>query len=168
MNERKFGLRDITITGICAALIFVVTFLIKIPVPMTVTGAYINLGDTIIYIVAFLINPVFAMLAAAIGSALADVLLGAGVYIVPTFIIKGMMGLFCAMINKNESFGRYLIACLVGGVIMVVGYSSFEAVAFGVSVAIANLPYNLIQFSGTIIIAVVFYKVLPRLKKELS
>jgi len=168
MNENKIKLKDIAITGICAALIFVVTFLIKIPVPVTATGAYINLGDTIIYIVAFLINPVFAMLAAAIGSALADILLGAGVYIIPTFIIKGLMGLLCAMINKNNSFKRYLIACVVGGVIMVVGYSSFEAVMFGISVALANLPYNLIQFAGTIIVAIVFYKVLPRLKKEIS
>ena len=154
--------------GICAALIFVVTFLIKIPVPISMSGAYINLGDTIIYIVAFLINPIFAMLAAGIGSAIADMMFGAGVYILPTLFIKGLMGLACAMICKDGSFKRFVLACVVGGIIMVVGYGAFEAIAFGLSVAIANLPYNLIQFTGGIIAAIAFYKVLPRLKKEIS
>jgi len=168
MNENKFSIKNIAVAGICAALVFVVTFLIKIPVPISMSGAYINLGDTIIYIVAFLINPIFAMLAAGIGSAIADIMFGAGVYILPTLLIKGLMGFACAMINKNGSFVRYVLACVVGGVIMVVGYGAFEAFAFGISVAIANMPYNLIQFAGGIIVAVVFYKVLPRLKKEIS
>jgi uncharacterized membrane protein len=164
---KKITLKDITITGICAAIIFVVTFLIKVPVPVTSTGAYINLGDTVIYVVAFLLNPILAMLAAGIGSFLADLAGGYGAYMFATLVIKAMMGLCCSLIAKKENFVSFVVACVIGGVIMVFGYGAFEWLVFGWTVAIANMPYNLIQFAGGIIIALVFFKALPRLKREL-
>ena len=68
MDEKRNTLRQIVLAGIFAALVFVITFFVKIPVPQISRGAYINLGDTAIYIVASLINPVYAMFAAGFGS----------------------------------------------------------------------------------------------------
>ena len=165
MEENRKTLRQLVLAGIFAALVFVVTFFIKIPVPQISRGAYINLGDTVIYIVAALINPIYAMFAAGFGSMLADVAYGGGIYIPATLIIKGLMGLVAAKIAKNGSFKSFVIACLVGGAIMVIGYGLFEAAVFGIAVAIASAPFNLIQFAGGVILAMPFYAVLPRIRQ---
>ncbi len=165
MDEKRNTLRQIVLAGIFAALVFVITFFVKIPVPQISRGAYINLGDTAIYIVASLINPVYAMFAAGFGSALADVAYGGGIYIPATLVIKGLMGFVAAHIAKHGNFAVYIISCLAAGLIMVVGYGLFEAAAFGIAVAIASVTYNLLQFAGGVILALPFYAVLPRIKK---
>jgi len=161
-------LRNIVAAGIFAALICIVTFFIKIPLGQISGGAYINLGDLVIYIVAALINPLYAFLAAGVGSALADVMYGGGIYIPATFLIKGLMGLVCSMIAKNGRFVSYIIACVTGGVIMVLGYGLFETFLFGFKAALASGAFNLIQFAGGVLLAVPCYFVVNTIKKSIA
>ncbi len=72
------------------ALIFVLTFAIKVPVPFT--RGYIHLGDSMIFIAAILFGWRVGALAGGLGSALADVVGGYAFWAIPTFIIKGIMG----------------------------------------------------------------------------
>ena len=81
----KTNVQKMTTSAATAALIFAITYLVRIPVPGTV-GGYINLGDTAIYMAAFLFGGPMAGAAAAIGSALADTAAGAAYYILPTFL----------------------------------------------------------------------------------
>ncbi|GHU99244.1 hypothetical protein FACS1894211_04310 [Clostridia bacterium] len=86
--------------GVFAALILIFTAFTQIPLA---TG-YIHLGDAFIFIACVYIGWA-AVPAAAVGSALADIISGYAVYALPTFLIKGIMaaiavGIF-ALFKKN-------------------------------------------------------------------
>ena len=74
--------------GMMAALVFVATYFFKLPV--SITQGYIHLGDGFILLGASLLGWA-SVPAAAIGSALADLLGGYTLYILPTFVIKGLV-----------------------------------------------------------------------------
>ena len=149
MTDTRNRTRKIALSGILTALVFVVTYLIKIPIPAT--EGYVNPGDAVILISAFILGP-YAAIPAAIGSALSDLLAGYAVYILPTFIIKGAMGLVAGLVLKHSagegvSFGRRLVAFTAAELIMVGGYFAFESMPFmyGVAAALVSVPFNLIQ-----------------------
>jgi uncharacterized membrane protein len=157
-EKSKTKTQRITTVAVMAAIIFVMTWLVKFPLPIS-GGAYLNLGDTIIYICAYILGGPLTALAAAIGSGLADLAVGSLVYVVPTIIIKALMGLAAGYITKKQNFPFYLLACAVGGAIMTGGYAVFEALFFDTSYALAAMPFNLIQWAGCVIIAAIFYSV---------
>ncbi len=159
------NIRRISYTAIAAAIVFVVTRIIVFPVGTG--GAYIHFGDAAIYFTAFLLGGPIAAIAAAIGSTLCDVSLGYVIYAPATFIIKALMGLTAGLLMKSKRFWVYLLASAIGGAIMTLGYALYETVvpSFGFAVAIANAPFNLIQWGGSIAIAAVLYPVAQRIRK---
>lgn len=158
--------RMLTTIAAMAALTFVVTWLVKVPIPVG-NGAYLNFGDVVIYMCAFMLGGPGAAIAAGIGSMFADFAVGAGaVYAVPTLIIKATMGFVAGTITKKQTFASYVIACIVGGAIMTFGYGFYEFVMFGASYALASIPYNLIQWVGSAVLACVLYGVVKRLSSH--
>jgi uncharacterized membrane protein len=153
----KLSTRKLAVSSVMAALIFVLTFSIRIPVPGLAGGAYLNLGDSLIYCAAFLLGGIPAMLAAGIGSLLADIAGGAMIYAPATFVIKGLMGLACGAMLTKATFGRFALASLIGGGIMVAGYGIYELFVFGSAYALVSLPFNLIQWGGGVAIAFLLY-----------
>ncbi len=145
MNKKLF---NPIISALFAAIICVATFFIQIPV--AVTGGYINLGDAFVILAGFFLNPVFAFLAAGIGSSLADILFGYVTYAPATFIIKGLMALLISLIfyknNHKFSSGKLILFGAISEVIMIVGYLIYEAfvLAYGVA-AVAAIPGNVLQ-----------------------
>ena len=121
------------LSALFAALAYVATSIIRIP---TFTG-YVNIGDTIVLLSAWLIGGVYGALAAGIGSALADLLASYTTYVPGTFIIKFLMALVAFVIfkaikkTKINSFVGYLLSGIVAELIMVFGYFVYEAVALG-------------------------------------
>ncbi len=81
--------KKITYTGIMMALVFLGTYVLKIPTPFT--NGYIHLGDAFVFLSGLVLGPVYGALAAGIGSALADLLGGYAQWVLPTFIIKSLM-----------------------------------------------------------------------------
>ena len=161
--SRSNHTKSLVTASIMAALIFVFTFFIYFPV--TSMGAYMNFGDCVIYSAAMLVGAPWAAAAAALGSALADLAHGYVAYIPATVIIKGLMGFLCAKLMKNASFSKYLVVCLMGGAIMVVGYGAFELMFIGgwgyVSTTIVP---NLIQWGVGIAGAAALYYPVKRVK----
>lgn len=143
----------LTHLGLFAALIFVATYLLKITMPI----GYIHLGDGMILAGATLLGPA-AWLPAAIGSAMADVMLAYTSYALPTFLIKGLVGflagLFLQKIHQVKgAIGIFILVELL----MVAGYFVTEAFMYGFNGAIPQLPANLLQgASGVVIGAVLF------------
>ena len=158
--------KKLTTTALMAAVIFVVTYLIRIPMPIA-SGGYINIGDTPIYIAAALLGGPGGMIAAAIGSALSDLSAGYVVYILPTAVVKGLMGLICGKLMERAGFARFLIAAVIGGAVMVAGYAAFEIVLFNLNQALAAIPFNLIQWACGVIAAALLYRVIPRIKRSI-
>ena len=88
----KLSAKQLCLTGVMAALVFLMTFIPKVPIPL----GYAHLGDGMIFIAAYIIGKKEGMIAAAIGSALADLIGGFPIWILPTFIIKLVMAyIFC-------------------------------------------------------------------------
>lgn len=155
--------KKIVITSLFAALICVLTMFPRFPVPLTV-GGYIHLGDALIIVSIYFIG-IYAVPAAAIGSALADILSGYFVYSPATFIIKALMALVAFYIYKIKGNNvSYFIAALFAEIIMVTGYFLFEICIYGISFALLSLPYNFVQAIGGIILGLVFYYITKKAK----
>ena len=157
--------KKITTAAVSAAIIFIVTAVVAIPLPIGGGGAYLNLGDSVIYLVSAVLGGPLGAISAAIGSCLADIVRGSMTYALPTFIIKGLMGLvFGLIIKKNNSLLRYSVAAVICGLIMTLGYGIYELAMFGVEYAALSVPLNLIQLAGSAVVAVVLYKIPYKLK----
>ncbi len=151
-KNRKKTLRLIAFCGITAAFVFLGTQL-RIP---TAIG-YINLGDAVILIASYVIGPA-AFFPAAIGSAIADLIAGYPMYIIPTFVIKGLMGLVAGLIMRHPEHRPHIVKRLIAGIlaelIMVSGYFAVEVFLYDVAAAAASIPFNLIQAGAALVIAV--------------
>ena len=136
--------RNLAICGLLAALVLLATYVVKLPVP--ITNGYVHLGDGFIFFTAMLTGPVGA-LSAALGSALSDLLGGYFVYIAPTFLIKGAMGLIAGRMASCETGRRMrnLPVFLLCEVVMIAGYFLFESALYGVGAALGAVIPNAIQ-----------------------
>ena len=158
--------KKLTTTAMMAAVIFVVTFMVRIPMPVA-AGGYINIGDAPIYIAASLLGGPGGMVAAAVGAALADLSASYVAYALPTAVVKGLMGFVCGTLMERDGFARFLAASVIGGAIMVGGYAVFDIVLFNQNQAIAGLPFNVAQWVCGVVVAAAFYPAVPRIRRNL-
>jgi uncharacterized membrane protein len=161
--------KKVVLAAAVAAILFVMTFLIRIPLPMP-GGGYIHMGDAILFLSAIVLGPIHCAAAAAIGSALADVAAGATLYILPTIFIKGFMGLLMSwlLVKKRPIHpGRYAVVCVLGAAMMVGGYFAFELGAKGFSYAIVALPFNGIQGTANFVAAMLLRPMAERLAQQI-
>ena len=143
-------LKRIVRIAMMAALIFAGTYTFKIPI--AITGGYTHLGDCAIFVGVMLLGA----LAAALGAALSDLLSGAMLWVLPTFIIKGIMALIMGLaVEKLMPEHRYgwLIGEVLGGVCQIVGYQLVKIVLISPAAAIATIPTITMQTIAGIVIA---------------
>ncbi|MCY6957313.1 ECF transporter S component [Clostridium brassicae] len=118
--------KRIILIGLFAAICFIGTYA-HIPISFGGSNSMIHLGTTAIFIAAILIGK-DAGLAAAIGCALFDAMDPMfQVWVLPTFIIKGLTGYAVGIIafarnKKGNSMVQNILAFIVGGVVSLVGY----------------------------------------------
>lgn len=151
--------KKLVLAALFAAIICVGT-LITVPVP--VTNGYVNLGDCVVLLCGWVLGPAYGFVAAAIGSSLADLILGFGVYAPATFVIKGLMALTAyyvfRLLGKNSKYLLpRIVSALASEIIMVSGYTAFETFTYGFGGAIANIVGNIVQgafgiIAGTLLI----------------
>lgn len=136
--------RIIVMTALLAAMACVATMVIKVPSP---TEGYMNLGDTIVLLGAYLLGPVYGAIAGGIGSALADLLSGYPIYVPATLIIKAIMAVAAGLLYKAMAGKKgALVACgLVAEAIMVLGYYTYEGFLYGFAESAVGIPSNLVQ-----------------------
>ena len=140
--------------AILAALVCVVTFAVRVPIPMT-EGGYVNLGDAVVYLGSFFSGNIFTALALGAGSALADILAGAAVYAIPTFLVKTAMALLAmAVFKRSKTVKGYLLGSSLAGLTMVLGYFICESVMFGMATAALSIVGNLMQLVGGVALSV--------------
>ena len=144
----------LTESALLTAAVYIATTLLKVPVP--VTQGYIHLGDGLILLGAGILGwP--AVAAAAIGSALADLLGGYTLYVLPTLLIKAAVAA-TAVLFLSPGRPRFFpwLGYLVSELIMVAGYFLAEWIflGYGLAGALSAVPANLVQgLSGVIIAA---------------
>jgi uncharacterized membrane protein len=159
--------RKLVLGGLFAALICVVTWIAKFPVPGP-TGAYVNAGDGVIYAAGLVMSGPWAAAAAGIGSMFADLLAGAPIYAPATLVIKALMGLLvgAALYGRKTGWIRMAFFMILASLIMVCGYGVYELFIYGFPTVLANLPYNLIQAVGGVIIGLVLSLIVRRITPE--
>jgi uncharacterized membrane protein len=139
----KLTTRKLAISAVMAALVCVATILVQIPNPPT--RGYINVGDAMIFVSALTFGMIVGGVAGGIGSALADILSGYTFYAPFTLVIKGIEGLLAGVISDRKRSKRDLLAVIVAGSEMVLGYFLVEAYIFGVGAALTEVPGNIFQ-----------------------
>lgn len=114
--------------ALCTLAVFAVTFLtgsaFKLP-----QGAYIHIGDAVIYLFALIFPINIALPAAVIGAALADAAMGCYSYIIATVIIKAaavMAVRLLVRLSDNVLTQDMLIG--ITGIITVAGYYAADVV----------------------------------------
>lgn len=167
---KKNETKRIVAAAMLAALTCVATMIVKIPSPMK---GYLNLGDCVVLLAGWMLNPVYGFLAAGLGSALADLFSGYLVYAPATFVIKGLMALVACFGFKllHKLIGKLparMIAGLVAEIIMVLGYFVFEGFLYGFGPSLVNVPANGMQGVAGLILGCVLVKVMEKSKISLK
>ena len=193
LTRQSSLVRKVAFGGIFGALSFVVTFFFPMIMPflsLTSIGGsgYLNFGDSVVLLSALLSTSVYAPFGAALGAALADVILFP-LYAPFTLAIKLMeafvAGILFRALQKRVATpmcpGRpglptipsLIVACLFGGVVMALGYFVSEATiltalqsGFGWQVAIVDLPWNTLQGVAGAILAILLYPAVSRAAPE--
>lgn len=151
--------------ALLAALTCVATMIIR--VPTIGTNGYVNIGDAMVLVSAFLLGNPFGALAAGIGSGLADLFAGYGSYVPGTTIIKFLMAFVASILynliskTKLNKIGGYIISAIVAELIMVFGYFFYESTFLGYGLAAAaSIVSNMIQGITCLVIGVVLINAL--------
>lgn len=159
---RTVKTKKLILTALLMSLIMVATMFIRIPLPL----GYVNLGDAFVFLSVFILGPIYGTVAAGIGSALAD-LFGYIIYAPGTLIVKTAMALTAYILYKvllkatKKTFLAELAAGIVGTIVMAFGYFLYETLFFSTaSVAIVNLPWNLLQGGVGVAISTMVMRIL--------
>ena len=163
---KKTHTKTLVISGMLTAILFIVT---RIAYPIPGTSAYVNMGDSVIYCTGLLIGAPWAVAVSAIGSALADWAIGYPIYIPATILIKGLMGLVCAVLMRNDKLPRFVFTSILSGAIMAIGYFVYEVLFIGGwGYASVTITGNLIQWAAGVIGAAALYYPVKRIKGAIS
>ena len=174
MKKRNETIRMLVLSAMFAALCCVTTMLVQFP---TVAG-YTNIGEGMCLLAGLVLGPWYGFFAAGIGSGLADLLAGYGVYVPATLIIKALVALTAAQcFQLLRANGRLhapvsvLLVELPAEAVMVTGYYAFETVLLREpAAAVASVSNNLLQAAIGIVLASCLYLALrrvPEVRKQL-
>ncbi len=164
--DKKSTTAKICLTALFAALTCVATMVIRIPSPL---GGYINFGDCILLVGAWVLGPAGGFAAGALGSGLADLFSGYAAYAPATFIIKGLMALAAALIYaKMPNRLSKIVGAVIAELIMIGGYYVFEAfiMGYGAEASLVNIPYNAIQGALGIIGGILLFTAVDKILKK--
>lgn len=162
----KTNTQKIVLAAMLAALTCIATMIIKIPSPLK---GYLNLGDCVVLLSGWILTPFYGALAAGLGSGLADLISGYGVYVPATFVIKGAMALaayfgFKFLQSRVGSLSARIIGGLAAELIMVFGYYVFEGFLYGFGASLVNIPANAVQGVAGLVIGTVLMRIFEKSK----
>lgn len=130
------------ISGILAAIVFVVTAYLHIP---TYNG-YVHVGDGFIFLAACILPTPYAVGVGAVGAMLADVLTGYAIWAPGSIVIKAATALlFSSKCRKILSLKNALML-IPATAICAGGYYLYEVIITGNFIgALAGIPASIIQ-----------------------
>ena len=162
MNQSE-RIKNLCETALFIAIVFLGVFIIKFPGPF----GYAHIGDSMIFLAVLMLGGKRGAVAGGIGAAIADLVAGYTIWIVPTLICKASMALVMgALINKHV-FGLkgrvlWIVSALAGGLTQGIGYFIFWYVLFGKAAAFAAVSGLIFQAVVGIVIAFVISEALQK------
>lgn len=168
MEKKENKVHSPSVAGIVqvalmAAIIFVTTYVIEIPVG---TKAVLHIGDSMVFTGVVMLGKRKATIASAIGMGLFDLLSPYAIWSPFTFVIKGVMAYIAASIAyrkdyNGESLINNVFAFVIAGVWMIAGYYLAGGIIYGSLItALGDIFGNVIQVAAGIIIALPIIKAL--------
>lgn len=150
-NRKSIQIKNLTMAGVFAALITVMTaYLCHIPIG--INGGYVHFGDAFIYLAAVLLPRPYALMAAAVGGGLAD-LLTAPMWTIITVCIKMLLVLPFSRKSTKIVTGRNVLATGICYFISGIGYFVAEYILFETwSVLFVSMAQTLVQSLGSAIL----------------
>ncbi|HHV79921.1 MAG TPA: ECF transporter S component [Firmicutes bacterium] len=132
--------RFIALSAMFSALVFVLTAFARVP---ALGGKlYFHLGGIAIYCSAVLFGPAVGGTAGAVGSALADLMLGVPVWAPISFMVHGAEGLLVGRLSNGEA---RIGAMAAGAAVMVCGYGVTAWMLYGVAAVPIELVGDVLQ-----------------------
>ncbi|MEN8077593.1 ECF transporter S component [Clostridioides difficile] len=161
MNKKQFTTKEISKMAMMAALVFIATYSLKVP---SLHG-YTHLGDCMIFISVLLFGGKKGAISGGIGAALADLVGGYMIWIVPTFFIKFIMAIIMGVIIEkilcNVKLNWIIGACL-GGLFQIVAYTIVKIPLFGIAYALAGIYGLTLQTISGVVISILIISVLSK------
>ncbi len=157
--------KKITTTAIFIALTTFFTIVIKIPVSPAM--GYVNLGDFIILLATLAFGMTTGVLSAALGSSLADLLLGYGAFAPFTFVVKGLMALCMGLfLKKSQTKTSILVSGVLAELVMIIGYFFTSWILYGFNMGLTTLLPNAIQAIVNYIVFALLWKKFIKITKS--
>ncbi|MCC5911146.1 MAG: ECF transporter S component [Clostridiaceae bacterium] len=127
--------KDLVLTGLLTAFVFIATF-INFQLPISIHGGLVHLGTPMLIITSVVFGAKKGAIAGAFGMGLFDLFGGWVAWAPFTFIIRGVMGWAIGTLangkdrNGNNTLWN-IVAIVVSGIWMIVGYYIAEAIIYG-------------------------------------
>ncbi len=153
--------RQIAVTTVSIAIVAVLVA--SVPVPIAATGGFTHPGAVAEVFIALAFGPFIGAVAAGVGAAIADLVLGFGSFAPLTLLAHGSLGLLAGWLGWQRGLSAMLVGWIVGGLALVAIYFVGEAsiYGFGNAAAAAEVPINLFQV-GLGIFGLLLYRLVRR------
>ncbi len=144
INNKKLIFHIVT-TSVNAAIIFVLTFFVKIPYA---NGAgYFNFSDALILFSTAFFSPIEGIIGGIIGTCIADILSGYSAFAPFTALAKGLEALLFYVLLyllKNRKYLKY-ISFFISPLIMVLVYFVSYILLFNIEYALSSSIFDVVQ-----------------------
>ena len=165
----KINTKKLTESALLAAFVFVAT-LTGAVAPIG-GGAYIHIGDALIYTAVLFLPMPYAVASAVIGAGLADLILGSAMYIPATIVTKAAVVLVAKYVlrfAKTPVMQDTLISLC--GIVNILGYFAAECVMFSVPSAASGIMFNALQALASAVVFMIVStparKIYKRINKD--
>lgn len=157
---KNFKVRDLVITSLFIALVYVFTWIVKIQLPFSPNGGLIHLGNVPFFLAAIFFDKRVGMTAGALGMGLFDLTSGWILWSPMTVISALIMGYILNKMNyKKYTLKSLILSFVLVALVKVVVYYIGEIFILSSFVApLASIPGNLIQIGVSSVIVLVILK----------
>ncbi|MGO9147764.1 MAG: ECF transporter S component [Desulfomonilia bacterium] len=163
------NVKELALLALFMAFVAVATMIVRVPIPQT--NGYMNLGDSMVLLSGIFFGPALGFMAGGIGSALADIFGGYYQWAPWTLFIKGLEAMLVGFSIKylkinTTKITLFIILCfIVSTAWMVFGYYVTEVFMYDQKAALAEVPANLLQAGGSVILATLLLPIFSRIIK---
>lgn len=166
---KNFKVKDLVITSLFIALVYVFTWIVKIQLPFAPNGGLIHLGNVPFFLAAIFFDKRVGMTAGALGMGLFDLTSGWVLWSPMTVISALIMGCILNKFNyKHLKLKNLLLSFVLVALVKVVVYYIGEVFILSSFVTpLASIPGNIIQIAVSSVIVLVVLKPMEKVFKNI-
>ena len=164
---KNFKVKDLVITSLFIALVYVFTWIVKIQLPFAPNGGLIHLGNVPFFLAAIFFDKRVGMTAGALGMGLFDLTSGWVLWSPMTVISALIMGYILNKFNyKHLKMKNLLLSFVLVALVKVVVYGEVFILSSFVT-PLASIPGNIIQIAVSSVIVLVVLKPMEKVFKNI-